>query len=54
MDTLLLDVSLASIYCGEQGSAHKMDRVLIAGYRRKVPLDTRQKTVTGNPLFVAY
>ena len=35
-------------------SPHKINRVLVAGYGCKVQLDTSQKAVTGNPLFVVY
>ena len=40
--------------CGEYRNTHEMNRVLVAGYRCKVQLDTSQKAVTGNPLFVVY
>ena len=47
-------ISLQSTYCLEYRSTHKINRVLTAGYRCKVQLDTSQKTVTGSPLFVVF
>ena len=50
----MLDVSFVKYSCGEYRNTHKINRVLIAGYRCKVQLDTSEKTVTVNPLFEIY
>ena len=38
---------LQNTYCGEYRSPHKIDRVLVAGYRCKVQLDTSPMVVSG-------
>ena len=38
----------------ERVNTPKINRVLVAGYRCKVQLDTSQKAVTGNLFFVVY
>ena len=47
-------ITLQSIYYVKYRSTHTINRVLIAGYRCKVQLDTSPMTVTSNPLFVVY